>query len=198
MQSSLVLLVLLGQWSFAFHRFCSPPLPAASTHPTKLFRLDPNSAFAAAWATGSAHCSSSVPTCSHPRWAKCSQRASFTLPLPKAKLLSLLCPQHLWKLFFGLFWVLVGFFLFLNPTEQKFCLAPWPLHAACLPLKTSPHGKQAAERVKIDLPTCASLNSSHEAQTKTSQAAILMKGPKPLCVFLALGFFPPWNRENKH
>lgn len=124
MQSSLVLLVLLGQWSFAFHRFCSPPLPAASTHPTKLFRLDPNSAFAAAWATGSAHCSSSVPTCSHPRWAKCSQRASFTLPLPKAKLLSLLCPQHLWKLFFGLFWVLVRFFFIFKSNRAEVLLGP--------------------------------------------------------------------------
>lgn len=89
MQSSLVL-VLLGQWSFAFHRLCSPSLPAASTHPTKLFPVDPNSVLVAAWATGSAHCSSSVPACSCPRWAKCSLTASFTLPPLKDKISTLL------------------------------------------------------------------------------------------------------------
>lgn len=121
MQSSLVL-VLLGQWSFAFHRLCSPSLPAASTNPTKLFPINPNSVLAAAWATGSSHCSSSVPTCSYLRWATWSN-IKFYLTSTESQITDSL-----------------GFY---NLTEQ-FCLAPQPPHAAFLPLKNQPTWKTSS------------------------------------------------------
>lgn len=178
MQSSSVP-VFLGQGSFAFHRLNSPPLPAASTHPTKLLPISQPLPWLLP-GQQALHTAAppylNVPTQvsqvqSHSKFYLSSTKSQISDTHPKFTT----CVEAFSKTWQSSF--------------LKKNLASSPPHRVFPPLGAIPHGYPAAEHVKMELPTRDCLNSN-AVKPRVKPAKKSSSRALSLPVFLAPGCFP--------